>query len=74
MTCEKRSPYIRYCNCVNTYQDNLYGDRLRVSNYSKKNDIWLCTCCGNETHYYIDIQNMYNDLYNTFDSVAILIV
>jgi hypothetical protein len=41
---------IKSCNCTHVYQDNKYGNGMRVHNKSKSRvtgkDAWTCTVCG----------------------------
>ena len=40
------------CNCHNTYQDQKYGNGMRVANKtskSKQTDTYRCTVCKKET-------------------------
>jgi hypothetical protein len=41
---------IRFCTCVNEFQDKKYGIRQRVHNRAggKGTVKWRCTVCGNE--------------------------
>lgn len=39
---------ILLCNCVHTYQDNIYGPKKRLHTYSTKKKLWRCTVCLKE--------------------------
>lgn len=41
-------PVIRKCNCVQPYQDKLYGVGMRVHNPAKKMTALRCTGCGHD--------------------------
>jgi len=36
------------CNCSSTYQDDKYGDKMRVANKVSKPDTYRCTVCSKE--------------------------
>lgn len=44
---------IQKCNCENHFQDDRYGEKMRVMNLTKKgNDskkVYRCTVCGKES-------------------------
>lgn len=40
------------CNCSNEFQDEIYGNKMRLFNErlaNNKNNGWRCTVCGKET-------------------------
>lgn len=37
---------LKKCNCDHTFQDNLYGNKMRVCNETVKDGEARCTVCG----------------------------
>jgi hypothetical protein len=36
------------CNCVQEFQDETYGQNMRVHNKTAKDDTWRCCVCNTE--------------------------